>query len=77
MPKEIKFSEKTSGLIGYSDGHAEVAVKLPWPLGSTSLRIEPAELDDAKHFIDAAIAHRNALGLGPAPRPIRQARPRH
>ena len=61
MPKEIRFSEKTSGLIGYADGHAEVAVKLPWPLGTTTLRIEPNELDDAKLFIDQAIAHRNAI----------------
>lgn len=77
MPQKIKFSEKTTGIVGFPDAHAEVAVSLPWPLGTHSLRIEPNELDDAKQFIDAAIAHRNALGLGPAPRPIRQARPRH
>lgn len=65
MPKEIRFSEKTSGLVGYADAHAEVKVTLPWPLGSTTMRIEAHELDAAKHFIDTAIAHRNAVGLGP------------
>ncbi|MGH7260794.1 MAG: hypothetical protein ACREI9_08950 [Nitrospiraceae bacterium] len=69
MPKTIKFSEKTSGLVGYPDGHAEVAVTLPWPLGTHSLRIEANELDDAKRFIDEAVAHRNAvLGLRRIPR---------
>ncbi len=65
MPKEIRFSEKTSGLVGYPDAHAEVKVTLPWPLGSTTMRIESHELDAAKQFIDTAIAHRNAVGLGP------------
>ena len=73
MPKEIRFSEKTSGLVGYPDGHAEVKVTLPWPLGSTTMRIEANELDSAKQFIDTAIANRNALGLGPRPA---QRRPR-
>lgn len=61
MPQEIRFSDKTSGLVGYPDGHAEVKVSLPWPLGSTTMRIEANELDDAKTFIDTAIRHRNAL----------------
>jgi hypothetical protein len=65
MPKEIRFSDKTSGLVGYADGHAEVKVTLPWPLGSTTMRIEANELDAAKQFIDTAIVHRNSVGLGP------------
>lgn len=71
MPQEIRFSDKTSGLVGYPDGHAEVKVSLPWPLGSTTMRIEASELDDAKKFIDAAIAHRNAIF-----RPTHTRRPR-
>jgi len=61
MPREIKLSDKVSGIIGFPDGHVEVAVKLPWPLGSTTLRIEANELDDAKTFIDAGISHRASL----------------
>lgn len=64
MPKEIKLSDKVSGIIGFPDGHVEVAVKLPWPLGSTSLRIEAGELDDAQTFINAGIAHREKV-FGP------------
>lgn len=59
--QEVKLSEKVTGKIGYADGHVEVAVKLPWPIGVQTLRIEAEELDDAKRLIDSGIAHREKL----------------
>jgi hypothetical protein len=61
MPQEIKLSEKVTGKVGFPDGHMEVAVKLPWPIGSQTLRIEADELDDAKRLIDAAVECRDRL----------------
>jgi hypothetical protein len=59
--QEVKLSSKVTGKLGYADGHVEVIVQLPWPLGKQTLRIEAEELDDAKLLIDAGIAHREKL----------------
>lgn len=59
--QEVKLSEKVTGKVGYADGHVEVAVKLGFPLGTHTLRIEAEELDDAKRLIDVGIAHRERL----------------
>lgn len=59
--REIRLSEKVVGRVGFPDGHLEVAITLPWPLGTQTLRIEAEELDDAQKLIDEAVKFRDKL----------------
>ena len=57
---EEKLSEKVTGKI-FRDGHVEIVVKLPWPLGSTSLTIERDEIPKASKFLAKADKYRKSL----------------
>lgn len=59
--REIKLSPKVTGKVGFPDGHIEVAVTLPWPLGTHTLRIEAGEIDAAEQFITEGRRIRDAL----------------
>jgi len=61
MAEEIRLSPNVVGKVGYSDGHVEVAVTLPWPLGTHSLVIQAHELDDAARFIKKGLSFREKL----------------
>jgi hypothetical protein len=66
-PYEEKLSEKVTGRI-HRDGKVEIVVKLPWPLGSTSLTIERDEIPQASKFLAKADRYRKSLLQKPARR---------
>lgn len=59
-PYAKKLSEKVTGYI-HRDGHVEIGVKLPWPIGEQMLRLEADELDLALAFLREAIVYRDSL----------------
>ena len=59
MIEKRKISENLEASFGYGDGHIEVGLKLPWPLGTYTTKIDMEELDIAFRAISEAQKYSN------------------
>lgn len=55
-PKEFQISKKVSAKVGFKDGHVEIGVRVGFPIGTVSLRIDATEVGEVDKVIEAAKA---------------------
>ena len=54
-PIEFRIGDKVKALVGFPDGHVELAVKTPSPFPDITLRVEPADVFEIEKVIKASI----------------------